>query len=455
MSRLISLGTIAGSLLALASVAGCDSATSATELNPEGPPMVRQILMTEVYSNAAGVFFSRDNALAFGTHPDPVFATDDGKVDTALAGPGQKMRVIVDELLVGNNLEEIACKGQVDDDAYSRVPLGTTPADIANCAGTQDILDARCKGQHAVCLNNTGADVVIPGQAAPIPVGGPIGILDSVPEPDGDGAADSTHLIDSAVHVICTGQAGDAITAPMDLAGSYWQPSGNQQVPANGGVSVLGPALVLVPRQGLPTRSRCSLSFADDVVDRDGNRLCAPANGEIDSGCATDGDTSLISFGTELLRFKGNTPANNSMMVPRLTAGTGNKYGFFSLSFNVFMNIDSLKNHVLVTEGGAPATSAYEIIQTTGATKYEFRFANPNAGGTATGFKPSTVYTVTVEPTVTDIFDQPLGPPAGTTAAVCGNGMIEQGETCDDSNVVDGDGCSAACLISFSFTTNA
>lgn len=454
MSRLISLGTIAGSLLALAAVAGCDDARSSTELNPEGPPMVRQILMTEVYSNAAGVFFSRENALAFGTHPDLAFATDDGKVDTALAGPGQKMRVIVDELLVGNNLEEVACKGQVDEDAYSRVPLGTTPADIANCAGTQDILDARCKGIHAVCLNNTGAPVDIPGQATPIPVGGPIGILDSVPEPDGDGAADSTHLIADAVHVQCTGQAGDTINAPMDLAGSYWQPSGNQQVPANGGVSVLGPALVLVPSQGLPTRSRCTLVFADDVIDRDGNRLCAPAGGDVDMPCATDGDTSLISFGTETLRFKGNTPANNAT-VARLSPGTANKYGFFSLSFNVFMSIDSLKNHVLITEGGAAVTSAYEIVQTTGATKYEFRFANPDGTGKPTGFKPSTVYSVTVEPTVTDTFDQPLGPPAGTTAAVCGNGMVEQGETCDDMNTADGDGCSAACLIQFSFTTNA
>lgn len=410
MSRLISLGTIAGSLLALASVAGCDDATSSTELNPEGPPMIRQILATEVYQNTAGVYFSRENALAFGDHPDLVFEMDDHKVDTALAGPGQKFRVIVDELLVGNNLEEIACKGQVDEDAYSRVPPGTTPADIADCAGTQDILNARCTGDHAVCLNDTGAEIVIPGQANPIPIGGPVGILDSVPEPDGDGAADSTRMIDGVVVASCVGKGGDSITAPMDLAGSYWQPSGNQQVPANGGVSVLGPALVLVPRFGLPTSSRCTFTFQDTVVDRDGNRLCAPTDGDITKGCPTDGDTALVTFGTEILRFKSNIPANNAMNQPRLTPGTGNKYGKFTIDFNVVMSIPSLMDHVKVTENGAPATSAYTIVLATGATtKYEFQFVNPNAGGTPTGFLPSTVYTVTIEPTVTDYFGQPLG----------------------------------------------
>src|SRR5262249_22199241 len=36
---------------------------------------------------------------------------------------------------------------------------------------------------------------------------------------------------------------------------------------------------------------------------------------------------------------------------------------------------------------------------------------------------------------------------AGTALAfVCGNGLLEPGEQCDDGNTVDGDGCSAACV---------
>ena len=32
-------------------------------------------------------------------------------------------------------------------------------------------------------------------------------------------------------------------------------------------------------------------------------------------------------------------------------------------------------------------------------------------------------------------------------ASVCGDGVTEGNETCDDSNTVSGDGCSANCLI--------
>ncbi|HLC76243.1 MAG TPA: DUF4215 domain-containing protein [Candidatus Peribacterales bacterium] len=36
---------------------------------------------------------------------------------------------------------------------------------------------------------------------------------------------------------------------------------------------------------------------------------------------------------------------------------------------------------------------------------------------------------------------------APVDAASCGNGILEAPETCDDGNMIDGDGCSAACLI--------
>jgi cysteine-rich repeat protein len=43
----------------------------------------------------------------------------------------------------------------------------------------------------------------------------------------------------------------------------------------------------------------------------------------------------------------------------------------------------------------------------------------------------------------------PTAPMCGTPAAtpVCGNGAIEEGETCDDCNTVDGDNCPADCVI--------
>ncbi|MCH7925837.1 MAG: hypothetical protein IIC51_09920, partial [Planctomycetes bacterium] len=37
-------------------------------------------------------------------------------------------------------------------------------------------------------------------------------------------------------------------------------------------------------------------------------------------------------------------------------------------------------------------------------------------------------------------------------AAICGNGNVEPGETCDDGNNANGDGCSSACLVEPGFT---
>ena len=34
-----------------------------------------------------------------------------------------------------------------------------------------------------------------------------------------------------------------------------------------------------------------------------------------------------------------------------------------------------------------------------------------------------------------------------TIAGICGNGVVEANEECDDGNTVDGDGCSSTCNI--------
>jgi len=36
-------------------------------------------------------------------------------------------------------------------------------------------------------------------------------------------------------------------------------------------------------------------------------------------------------------------------------------------------------------------------------------------------------------------------------SAVCGNGIVEGSEQCDDGNLVNGDGCSSQCLVEVSF----
>ncbi|HWU90502.1 MAG TPA: Ig-like domain-containing protein, partial [Kofleriaceae bacterium] len=217
-------------------------------------------------------------------------------VQTAVAATNS-LRVIMDELLVGNSLEEIACRAQVDDDAYARVPLGATPDDIARCAVADDVLPSTCpaSNKHSVCIcqNDAGCQ----RGTMTIPRGLPVGVLDV----NQDGAADDTRFINGAVSIQC-----GSITVPLDLDKSYWNPSGDQNVPAMGGFDALGPAIVLIPLGALPTNIACNLVFAADVVDKQGIAVCAPAGGLIEAGC-TPGDTSAFTFGVEPLTIQPAT----------------------------------------------------------------------------------------------------------------------------------------------------
>src|SRR5262249_47699693 len=137
---------------ALAVVAsGCTTATSATDLHPEGPPMIEQVRLTES-AMVDGVTFDRP-VFAFGTHPDA--PESDVHHVTSAEVSAQKLRSIMDELLRGNNLEEIQCRFGIDVNRFfGRVPLGATPDDIARCSGAQEVLPRTCPGSnpHSVCL---------------------------------------------------------------------------------------------------------------------------------------------------------------------------------------------------------------------------------------------------------------------------------------------------------------
>ena len=185
------------------------------------------------------------------------------------------------ELLLGNAIEELACA----DGSFSRVPIGATPDDIAKCAGP-DL--SKCTGDKAVCIGAMG----------------PVGILDE----DEDGASDDFQMIAGAVTLECDGQV-----MAHDLQQSFYQPSGNQQIPAGPiGLDGIGPAIIIVPSdQGLKTGSNCTVKFNSEITDKSGNQICAPPGGDISrtDDCAP-GDTSKISFGVEPLRLTGNDPAD-------------------------------------------------------------------------------------------------------------------------------------------------
>jgi hypothetical protein len=271
--------------------------------------MVRQVMLTEHVTSAAGERLSR-RVIAFGSHPD-ADANEQHRVPSA-AVSGQRIRVVMDELLVGNHLEEIQCNEQVDEDDFSRVPLGTTPDDIARCAVVKEQLARSCKGDKAVCLRASD--------------GAPVGIRDEVDagnQPYKDGIADATKMIAGAAGIRCTDVTRSPpteILVPLDLARSYWQPAGNQQRPIidDGlrGLFSLGPAVVMVPAADLPTSLPCSVVFGDQVVDKSNLRPCAPPDGDITRDC-TPGDTSQVDFTTEGMAVQGQTPLANAIGVSR------------------------------------------------------------------------------------------------------------------------------------------
>src|SRR5688572_8888129 len=145
--------------LGLLMIAGCgDAEEASSSLDPAGPPQILQVFARERVATTdddGNDVVELHPRLAFGNHERIDSELDDRSVGAAAAAGDQRIRVVVDELLRGNFLEEIACA----DGSWSRVPVGTDPDDISRCAGP-DL--RRCTGDFAVCL---GAE-------------GPIGILD-------------------------------------------------------------------------------------------------------------------------------------------------------------------------------------------------------------------------------------------------------------------------------------
>ncbi len=368
----------------------CTDTASTTDLNPIGPPMLRQVRLNNKTINADGSS-SNKTVFAFGSHelaePDELKSN---QVTTAVAVTN-KLRLVIDELLIGNSLEEIACRSAVDDDAFARVPNGATPDDIAACGVADDVLSQSCTGPTAVCL------CAIPGgcissTGTSIAEGAPVGVLDV----NLDGATDDTQFINGSVGLLC----GD-INVPINLEGSYWQPSGDQNRPAAGGFEALGPAVVLAPDGPLPTNLDCQLTFASTVTDKQGVQVCAPLDGDIIQDCVP-GNMDAFTFRTEVLSLKVVSFANGATGVPR-TAPI------------ILQATVPLKN--TITTPGAitlvPAAGPAPIF--TVAFDPAMNQVVQIRPDTTTPLAANTEYTLTITSGVTDTYDQPPPAPLVTT----------------------------------------
>ena len=348
--------------------------------------------------------YQNSDALAYGTHPQATAASRRRAVRAGALPNNQAIRVVMDELLVGNYLEKIACRGPVDDSgAYAFVPLGTTPDDVAACAVPMDVLAESCTGDNAVCVDMRNAPPCVDGACGPgltctqgvcaIPVG----VLDLEPEElGGDGAADDTELIAGSVGIRCE-NGSTPIDVPMNLQDSYWYPSGNQQVPAVGGIRALGPALVLEPLDGLPTGKTCTIVFGSSVVDKGGNQVCAPVWGP--SGApdetswppavpCTPGDTSDTVFTVEPLAITAGPPFQSP---------AEGEVGFptnqnIVIEFNAKMDLASFADATFT-----PAPPAAPMITRGGNQQQQITITVPG------GLAPNTTYTFSA-PSAADVF---------------------------------------------------
>jgi hypothetical protein len=379
-------------VLAPLAVAACTDATSATDLHPEGPPMIEQVRLVEIYSLGTAQGLERV-VFGFGTHP--MASSDEEHAVTTAKAASNKLRIIMDELLRGNDLEEIQCRAKVDEDDFARVPLGATPDDIARCSAAQDVLPSLCPGSNrlsvCICQNDGGCQT----GSTLTPKGESVGVLDR----DQDGAADNTRFIEGAVGIVC-----GAIDVPLDLEMSYWTPSGDQQEPAQGGFDALGPAVVVVPGGALPTSMACGVAFSPDVVDKDGNRVCAPPGGDVTKDCVP-GDTSAFKFTVEPLAFA----LGQAIVEPGQPRTADVK-----IKANVPLDPGSIAA-ITVTE--APATSYTQftaMLDPLNASQIIIHWTAPG------GLAATTRYTITLPTTVTDAYHQPVPQPfevAFTTGA--------------------------------------
>ena len=187
--------------------------------------------MFENWTDSTGAAQAERRVFTFGSHPQEVDTDLEHDVTTANPKAIAPIRIVISELLQGNYLQQIECRGIVGTDVFDNVPVGATPDDIAKCCEADDLLPTTCTGPNAVCIcHNAAGCTDASGEA--VAMGQPVGVLDV----NQDGAADTQRFTPGAVGITCTG-AGGEVVVPIDDDMSYWNPSGDQQVPAvTGGV---------------------------------------------------------------------------------------------------------------------------------------------------------------------------------------------------------------------------
>lgn len=179
-------------------------------------------------------------------------------------------------------------------------------------------------------------------------------------------------------------------------------------------------------------------------------------------------DGGAVMFQTEVGCCNGSAAALESLMRAIVVDGSGIAHSRIvggtlpaataltdcdaSVTFNAVRTFDSLpatvtQHYVNGTDIGSVIVTSTGLIGGAGALygtgDYNAWFVG---GSQAAGLTPNYI------DQVVDLLANAPADVAVCTAAVCGDGVVGGGETCDDSNTDPGDGCDAACAVEPGFT---
>jgi len=147
--------------------------------------------------------------------------------------------------------------------------------------------------------------------------------------------------------------------------------------------------LQLIP-QYLRTRAVCTIALAEFVTDVDGNRVCAPPNGDPAQAC-DEGDTSLIQFTVEPFALTFTSPADSTTDV---AAGeTSVLLQFRPMAVESELNL----THVRIVDQAGPTTHSKRVTSIADTQTIVVDVDQ--------GLRPQTDYTVVIDGGDDGLFD--------------------------------------------------
>ena len=387
---------------------GCSESTEKGKLRPEGPPDILEVFMQEVIGDPAegnlefNIAYGCGDPRTIDCAPEAItrdwssadqprtklccdrqlyHRNDDGFMSAAVIGAGQKIRIVVDELLQGQTVEQFVC----------------------GCADPPEGTDVNCQGGPSAsldplnCEDNPNTEISEASRFS---------------DKNLDGVPDKTDLLPGIVEIYCDGLS----QSWFNLAEEGWyNPSGNQQVPANVTDSSatliilewesVGPALVLQTAQNpLPSNSDCHIRMHEstEYPIRDGMTEMVMAARDKDGEVVPE--PSDFMFHTEPMRVTASMPQRNATNVAPTLAQ-------ITVQFNTKIAPASITG-IVVTDMAGATVAGTATVSMDGTT---FQF-DPTAD-----LAPSTRFTVTVNTTVTDTFGAAI-PAAFTFSFTTGTG---------------------------------